>query len=79
MLGKLKEANIRAEVNASGDRMQAKIRLAQMQKIPYMLIVGDREAEAGAVALRLRTGENLGAQPLAGFVEMARQAISERK
>ena len=48
--------------------MQAKIRDAQLQKIPYMLVVGDKEAEAGAVAVRLRTNENLGAQPLDEFI-----------
>jgi threonyl-tRNA synthetase len=44
--------------------MQAKIRNAQLQKVPFMLVVGDREAENGTVAVRLRTGENLGALPL---------------
>ena len=44
--------------------MGAKIREAQVQKIPYMLVVGDREAEANAVAVRLRSGDDLGAMPL---------------
>jgi threonyl-tRNA synthetase len=48
--------------------MQAKIREAQLQKIPYMLVVGDREADAGAAAVRLRSGENLGAQPVTDIV-----------
>jgi len=58
---KMKAAGLRVEVNASGDRMNAKIRDAQKMKIPYMLVVGDREAEEGTVAPRLRSEERLGA------------------
>jgi threonyl-tRNA synthetase len=65
----LKAAGIRAEIDVRGDRMNAKIRDAQLQKIPYMLVVGDKEAAAEAVAVRLRTNENKGAQPLTQFVE----------
>ena len=59
---------VRVDVDARNERMGAKIREAQVQKVPYMLVVGDREAEAGAAAVRLRSGENLGAQPLADVV-----------
>jgi len=65
----LKHAGVRVEVDERNDRMNAKIRDAQNQKIPYMLVVGDKEAEQGAVALRLRNGENPGAMPLAAFLE----------
>ena len=65
----LKAAGIRVEVDVRGERMNAKVRDAQMQKIPYMLVVGDKEAAANAVAVRLRTNENLGALPLADFME----------
>jgi threonyl-tRNA synthetase len=58
--------------------MNAKIRDAQLQKIPYMLVVGDKEAEAGAVAVRLRSGEDLKAMPLAQFLDMAQRAIQSR-
>ena len=58
--------------------MQAKIRDAQLQKIPYMLVVGDKEAEAGAVAVRLRTNENLGAQPLDEFIAWLTPIIATR-
>ena len=61
---KLTEAGLRVEVDARNERMGAKIREAQVQKIPYMLVVGDREAEANAVAVRLRSGDDLGAMPL---------------
>jgi threonyl-tRNA synthetase len=76
---KLKAAGIRAEVDASAERMQAKIRAAQLQKIPYMLVVGDKEKEAGAVAVRLRSGEDLKARPLSEFIALARQAIDSKK
>ena len=49
--------------------MNAKIRDAQLQKVPYMLVVGDREAEAEAAAVRLRSGENLGAVPVSQVIE----------
>ena len=65
----LREAGIRADLDVRSERVNAKIRDAQMQKIPYMLVVGDREADANAAAVRLRTGENLGAQPVAEIVE----------
>jgi threonyl-tRNA synthetase len=75
---KLKQAGLRLEVNADNNRMNAKIRDAQMQKIPYMLVVGDKEVEQGAVALRLRSGENPGTMPLDDFIEKARQDIRTR-
>ena len=55
--------------------MNAKIRDAQNQKIPYMLVVGDKEAANGEVALRLRSGENPGAVPLAAFIERLKSDI----
>ena len=58
---KLLEAGIRVEVNARNERMNAKIREAQVQKVPYMPIMGVREVEADAASVRLRSGENLGA------------------
>lgn len=64
----LKAAGIRVEVDERGERMNAKVRDAQLQKIPYMLVVGDKEAAANAVAVRLRTNENLGAMPLDDFL-----------
>jgi threonyl-tRNA synthetase len=69
---RLKEAGVRVEVDDSRDRMQAKIRQAQLQKIPYMLVVGGKEQEAGAVAVRLRSGEDLGAVPIEEFIARVR-------
>ena len=61
---RLEASNVRVNVDDGNDRMNAKIRNAQLQKIPYMLVVGDREIEAGAAAVRLRTGDDLGAVPV---------------
>ncbi|MHB0877064.1 MAG: threonine--tRNA ligase [Anaerolineae bacterium] len=69
---------LRVNVDDSPDRMNAKIRRAQMQKVPYMLVAGDREMEAGAVAVRLRSGQDLGAMPLSDFAEMAVSAVASR-
>ena len=74
---KLRAAGLRVEVDERPERMNSKIRDAQKQKIPYMLVVGDAEAEAGAVALRLRNGENPGAMPLADFILRAQKDIEE--
>ncbi|MDX1601093.1 MAG: threonine--tRNA ligase, partial [Anaerolineales bacterium] len=73
----LEAADLRVEVDDSGDRMNAKIRDAQNQNIPYMLIVGDREQEAGTVSLRLRTEEDLGAMSVDDFIARAEQDIEE--
>jgi threonyl-tRNA synthetase len=64
----LADAGLRVEVDDRSERMQAKVRDAQEQKIPVMLVVGDRDAEAGAVSPRLRTGESSQGVPLDEFV-----------
>ena len=69
---------MRVEVDDRRDRMQAKIRDAQLQKIPYMLVIGKREAAEGAVAVRLRTGQDLGAMPVEQFLETALPLIASR-
>jgi threonyl-tRNA synthetase len=75
---RLKGAGLRVEVDERGERMNAKIRDAQLQKIPYMLVVGDKEAESGQVALRLRSGENRGPIPLAAFLERTQAEVAAR-
>jgi threonyl-tRNA synthetase len=75
---KLRAAGLRVEVDDRSERMNAKIRDAQLMKIPYMLVVGDKEAAAGAVAVRLRTGEDLKAIPLDQFVATARQLVETK-
>jgi threonyl-tRNA synthetase len=73
----LKAAGLRVEVDERSERMNAKIRDAQNQKIPYMLVVGDKEMEQGEVALRLRSGENPGPMPLEAFLRRAKDEIEK--
>jgi threonyl-tRNA synthetase len=68
----LKAVRLRVEVDNRSDRMNAKIRDAQLRKIPYMLVVGDREAAAQAAALRVRGGTDLGAMSVAEIVQKLR-------
>jgi threonyl-tRNA synthetase len=74
----LRAAGLRVGVDDSDDRMGAKIRNAQIQKIPYMLVVGDREMGEGTVSVRLRTEENLGPQRPADLVARALDVISAK-
>jgi threonyl-tRNA synthetase len=76
---RLKKAGFRVELAAGEERMNAKIRNAQLRKIPYMLVVGDREQEAGAVAVRLRSGEDLKSKTMEEFIEFATAAVSSLK
>jgi threonyl-tRNA synthetase len=72
-------AGVRVEVDTRSERMNAKVRDAQLQKIPYILVVGDKEATEHAVSVRLRTNENLGAMPLTNFVDRITKVIDEKK
>jgi threonyl-tRNA synthetase len=70
---------LRAEVDDRSERMQAKLRDAQEQKVPVMLVVGDRDVEAGAVSPRLRTGESMQGVPLGEFVADLRRRVEGRE
>jgi threonyl-tRNA synthetase len=70
--------SLRVEVDTSSERMQKKILVAQQQKIPYMLVVGKAEAEAGTVAVRLRDGTDLGAMPVGAFIARISAEIAAR-
>ena len=71
----LRAAGLRVELDDSNEKLGYKIRQAQLEKVPVMLVVGAKEAENGTVAVRLRTGEDLGALPLEATVaRIARQA-----
>jgi threonyl-tRNA synthetase len=72
----LQAEGLRAEADARPERMNLKIRHAQLQKIPYMVIVGDKELASAGVSVRLRSGEDLGGQTLDAFKEIARAAIA---
>ena len=75
---KLSAAGVRVETDLRNEKIGYKIREAQMQKTPYMLVIGDREAESGAVAVRTRSGEDLGAMPLDAFIERITGEIKSR-
>lgn len=74
----LRQQGLRVEVDERTERMNAKIRDAQTQKIPYMLVVGDKEIEQGQVALRYRSGENPGAMAVEEFLQLAKREIAEK-
>ena len=76
---KLKAAGIRVEVDASDDRMQKKVRNAQMQKVPYMLIAGEEDMNSGAVSFRYRNGEQKNGIPIAQAIEEILETISTRR
>ncbi len=75
---KLRAAGLRAEVDERSERMQAKIRDAQLHKVPYMLIAGDRDIEAGAVSVRSRDNGDLGALPVDDFVARLKTEAEEK-
>ena len=77
--GKLDEAGYRVEVDYRNEKIGYKIRSAQLEKIPYMLVIGDKETEAGTVAVRTRDGKDLGAMPLDDFMAMIKKEVVEKK
>ncbi len=72
-------AGLRVDIDTTAERMQKKIRDAQLQKIPYMLVIGEREAAEGKVAIRLRSGKDLGAMPLEAAIARIRQEAETRR
>jgi len=77
VLARLEQEGFRAEVADSGERMNAKIRNAQLHKVPYMLVLGDREAEAGTVAVRLRDGQDMGSMPVEQLMDRMRGELTQ--
>jgi threonyl-tRNA synthetase len=75
---RLRERGIRVEVDTSSDRMQKKIRNAQKQKVPYMLLAGDDDVAKGAVSFRYRSGEQNNAVPVADAIEEIAKAVEQR-
>jgi threonyl-tRNA synthetase len=74
----LRESGIRAHADLSAQRMNAKIRQAQLMKVPYMLVVGENEMQAGQVSLRVRDGSQQNNIPLDEFVARAKDKIARR-
>nr|MBA3719183.1 threonine--tRNA ligase [Nocardioidaceae bacterium] len=75
---RLRAAGVRVEVDAHDDRMQKKIRTAQLQKVPYMLLAGDRDVDAGAVSFRYRDGEQDNGVPVDDAVARIVEAVETR-
>lgn len=78
VLEQLISANLRIEIDARAEKMQAKIRDAQLQKIPYMIIIGDREEAEGKIAVRSRQGQDLGALSQDEFLAKIKSEIESR-
>jgi threonyl-tRNA synthetase len=78
LAAKLRAADIRVSLDSRSERINQKIRQAQLEKIPYMLVVGDRETESATVAVRLRTGEQLAAMTPDEFVGMVQRNVAAR-
>src|SRR6266571_1766865 len=76
--GQLRQSSLRVIANLRSDKIGAKIRDAQLQKVPFMLVLGDREVEEGKVAVRERSKGDTGAMSLVEFVEMARRLVTTR-
>lgn len=78
LLEQLKSSDIRAELDDRAETMQAKIRDAQLQKVPYMIVVGDREQDASRISLRKRDGKNLSNIEPSQFLEDLKQEIATK-
>ena len=74
----LRDAGLRAEMDERSEKIGYKIREAQMQKVPYMLVIGDKEAESGTVSVRSRKDGDLGSIPLADFLAKIGKEIADR-
>jgi threonyl-tRNA synthetase len=78
VVAQLKKAGIRADIDISDDRMQKKVRNAQLQKIPFMLIAGEEDMQAGAVSIRYRNGDQKNGLPIAEVIAEISKVVSER-
>jgi threonyl-tRNA synthetase len=78
IVAELKSRGIRVEVDDRSERMNLKIRQAQLEKIPYMIVIGDKEAADNSVSVRRRTGEQLPTQPLASFIQTLTGEIANK-
>ncbi len=78
LVSQMKENGMRAEADLSNDRMNAKIRQAQLFKVPYMLVVGEREMSEGTVSLRKRDGSRQDGMPVDEFIHLVKDRIDHR-
>ncbi len=78
VVAQLKAAGVRAEADLRNEKIGFKIREAEKAKVPFMLVAGDREVQAGTVSVRGRSGSNLGSMSIAGFIQHLRQEIGQQ-
>ena len=78
VIAQMRKAGIRAELDSSDDRMQKKVRNAQMQKIPFMVIAGEEDQKAGAVSFRYRNGEQKNGIPIKDAIAEIKKVVQER-
>jgi threonyl-tRNA synthetase len=78
VIKQMRKAGIRAELDASDDRMQKKVRNAQMQKVPFMVIAGEEDMAAGAVSFRYRNGEQKNGIPIKDAIAEIQKVVAER-
>ena len=78
VIQQMRKAGIRAELDSSDDRMQKKVRNAQMQKIPFMVIAGEEDQLAGAVSFRYRNGEQKNGIPIKDAIAEIKKVVQER-
>ena len=78
VITQMRKAGIRAELDSSDDRMQKKVRNAQMQKIPFMVIAGEEDQKAGAVSFRYRNGEQKNGIPIKDAIAEIKKVVQER-
>jgi threonyl-tRNA synthetase len=78
IVGQMRSAGLRAEIDLRSEKIGHKIREAQLDKIPFMLVIGDREAASAEVSVRSRTRGDLGVSSLESFVSMARDLVASR-
>jgi threonyl-tRNA synthetase len=75
----LKEKDLRVHMDDRSERMNLKIREAQLQKVPYMIVVGDKEAESSAVSVRLRSGEDLGSMAVSDLISRIEAVVQTKE
>jgi threonyl-tRNA synthetase len=76
---RLKKQGFRCEADLRNEKITYKIRALALQKLPYILVVGDKEVQAGTVAVRARGGIDLGVMPIAAFVARLREDVAQRR
>jgi len=78
-LSELKSAGIRAEIDKSNETLGKKIRASKIKKIPYLLVVGEKEKEAGTVAVNFRDKKEQETMPVDNFTQLAKKEMVEKK